>query len=247
MQMGMTQRDKKLLMYLGLVVVIVCFGYWGVRPLVKGIIETDEEIIMAESDKEINMMKSIELPIYRADNNTLEEDIVTARSNFYPMMSADQIDKMVTGKVLEYNLYAYDLSISIPEEEVESEPYIYSEAYNNKQDDMVEEFEGATNTVEEIDQIDEYATGGSDAQNVQLENYETATGIYVARIDMRVGGDAQTLQMLIDDLSTSTEKQLVRAYSWEDNSSIVVNDSGDYEYVSERCLNITLDIYMCEE
>ena len=69
----------------------------------------------------------------------------------------------------------------------------------------------------------------------------------VARISMRVGGTVEKLQQFIDDLSNSEEQQLVRAYDWEDNGNIIVNDSGDYEFINERLLNITLDIYMCEE
>lgn len=243
MQTEMTQRDKKLLMYLGLFVVIVCFGYWGVRPLIMGIIETDEAIEVAQSERDINELKIIELPMLTSDNEELEENIIQARQNFYPMMTADQIDKMLTGKVLDYNLYAYDLNISISDEELESEAYIYSESYKGAQQGPLETESEQHNSLEEVEQ---YADNVSINPDEDME-HNASTGIYIARINMRIGGDGEVLQKLIDDLSVSKEKQLVRAYSWEDNSNIVVNDKGEFEYETERYLNLTLDIYMCEE
>lgn len=243
MQMEMTQRDKKLLMYLGLFVVIVCFGYWGVRPLIKGITETDEAIIEAETEKEINELKILELPMLEMENEELEENIVKARQSFYPMMTADQIDKMMTGMALDYNLYAYDLSIAMPKEEARTESYKYAVKSDFEEDIIEEDVKSTT-----VEDIDEYASEGKkDKEVVEMQTYDASTGIYIATINMKVGGDGIRLQKLIDDLSTAKEKQLVREYSWEDKASVRVTDTGDYEYVSERYLNITLDIYMCEE
>ncbi len=243
MQMEMTQRDKKLLMYLGLFVVIVCFGYWGVRPLVKGIIETDEAIAEAETEHEINELKLIELPMYEADNQELEDNILIARQSFYPMMTAAEIDKMMTGMALGYDLYAYDLSISMPKEEVQSSPYQYA-AQEEVEEEYIAEEEVKSTTLEDVD---EYASGNADKEVSIDQTYNASTGIYVASINMKVGGDKIRLQKLIDDLSTSDDKQLVRNYSWENSASVRVTETGDYEYVSEVYLNITLDIYMCEE
>ena len=172
MQMEMTQRDKKLLMYLGLIVVIVCFGYWGVRPLVRDIIDTDEAIVIAESEKAINELKRIELPMYTEDNEELEQEIIDARAGFYPMMSADKLDKMMTGMVLDYNLYAYDLSIAISEDEVVSEAYMYSEKRSYEDSTIEEEFERTT-----LEEVDAYAS--MDSEEVYDEMIDDAsTGIY---------------------------------------------------------------------
>lgn len=243
MQMEMTQRDKKLLMYLGLIVVIVCFGYWGVRPLVKDIGETDEAIEVAVSEQQINELKQVELPLYIVENEELEQEIIDARAGFYPMMSADKLDKMMTGMVLDYNLYAYDLSIAISEDEVVSEAYKYSDDIS-RDDASTDEEESEKTTLEEVDA---YASNDSETEVYDDMISDASTGIYVARIRMKVGGTVERLQKLIDDLSNSKEQQLVREYSWEESGNVVVNDSGDYEFISERYLNITLDIYMCEE
>ena len=159
------------------------------------------------------------------------------------MMSADKLDKMMTGMVLDYNLYAYDLSIAISEDEVVSEAYKYSDDIS-REDASNDEEEAKKTTFEEVDA---YASNDGETEVYDDMISNASTGIYVARIRMKVGGTVERLQKLIDDLSNSKEQQLVREYSWEESGNVVVNDSGDYEFISERYLNITLDIYMCEE
>ena len=126
MQTTLTERDKKLLIFLSLFVIVVGIGYWGLRPIYKAINETNEAIVEAEDLKAQNEMKVMQLPIYEKDNEELEESIVTARQSFYPIMTADELDKMFTTMVLDYNLYSYFLRINIDDEELQSAPYQYS-------------------------------------------------------------------------------------------------------------------------
>ena len=89
-------------------------------------LEESGETLEAEDLKAQNEMKVMQLPIYEKDNAELEESIVTARQSFYPIMTSDELDKMFTTMVLDYNLYSYFLRISIDDEELQSEPYQYS-------------------------------------------------------------------------------------------------------------------------
>ena len=44
MKTELTQRDKKLLTFLGVFVIVVCIGYWGVLPQLKAASEYNDEI-----------------------------------------------------------------------------------------------------------------------------------------------------------------------------------------------------------
>ena len=44
MKLEMTQKDKNLLIMLSIFVIVVCIGYWGIYPVVKGIVNTNKEI-----------------------------------------------------------------------------------------------------------------------------------------------------------------------------------------------------------
>ena len=127
MQTELTQRDKKLLVFLGVFVIVVCIGYWGIKPMIQNIIKYNEEIEIQQEEKDLGDLKVSQLPMMVAENSYYEEEILKSRSTFYPMMTSDEIDKLFTGMILDYNLYAYEMDINIPNEECELNPYKYVE------------------------------------------------------------------------------------------------------------------------
>lgn len=52
MKLEMTQKDKNLLIMLSIFVIVVCIGYWGIYPVVKGIVNTNKEITTQKETKE---------------------------------------------------------------------------------------------------------------------------------------------------------------------------------------------------
>ena len=48
MKVELTQRDKKLLTFLGVFVIIVCIGYWGILPQIKAANDYEDEIAEEE-------------------------------------------------------------------------------------------------------------------------------------------------------------------------------------------------------
>lgn len=244
MKMEMTERDKKLLLFLALFLIVVGIGYWGVRPLVKNIIQYNDDIEDEIALRDVNDVKIMELPMIEAENDELEKGIVKARTDFYPIMTSNEIDKMFTEMALNYGLYAYDLSISMPTEEAVLEPYQYSlKALTYSVED--EEFQTSSD-------IDDMEDGDSeeDSEFEDLEDAQPGTGIYMSEVNMRVGGDEAVLQKFIDDLSKSKKKHLVKNYRWEENTSsnIVYNDA-EYELnvTYEKYIYITIDLFMCQE
>lgn len=224
MKMGMTQRDKKLLVFLTLFVIIVGIGYWGVYPMVKDILSYNTEIEEAKALKALNEQKIAELPVLEKEGERLTQVILDAKKDYYPLMTSDEIDKLFTGMALDYNLYAYQMDIKIDENEARVEPYVYS--------------------VKKVMQENEEET---------MENeFLPSTGIYTAQITMRLGSDdEEILQQYIDDLSASKQKQLIQNYSFNESHSnkveMLENGRYDVEVVYEKVLNITMDIYMCQE
>lgn len=230
MKMELTQKDKKLLIFLAVFVIVVGLGYWGVRPLVQSIIKTEDAMADALEIKELNDSKADGLSEIQMENERLENELVSKRSEFYPIMTADEIDKAFTNKVLNYNLYAYKLDIQMPEGETSLDKYQYAavtdETYEEEEDDFT------------------YVEG---AVTYEEEEEELATGIYMAEITMRLGGDESNLQRLIDDLSSAKEMHQVVSYRWDTSNNIDFNEDGTYELVMDKYLEIVIDIYMCAE
>jgi len=237
MQTELTQRDKKLLLFLGIFVIVVCIGYWGIRPAIKNIIQYNEDIEIEQNRKDLDDIKVAQLPMMEAENKYYEEEILNSRADFYPMMTSDEIDKMFTGMVLGYNLGAYDMIIDMPTEECELSAYKYS-----TQADVTEE--------QELDEVyDETALPDEETEEIIIDE-KPETGIYMAKVKLRVGGEKAALQKFVDDLSNSDKKHLVSDYQWDvvGNRQVVFN-SGEYDVdiTYSNYMYITIELFMCKE
>ena len=75
MQVAMTERDKRLIVMLAIVVIVVSNGYWGVRPALQAMFKANEEIIEQEEIKELNDMKIAQIPILQDRTEEYEKEV----------------------------------------------------------------------------------------------------------------------------------------------------------------------------
>jgi len=252
MKMELTQRDKGLIIFLGVIVTIFIFGYFFIYPISQTIKETEAEIETQEDLKEVNDYKLMNLVFVQDDNKMLEEKMAVVRKNFYPIMESDQVDKYFTEMALDYNLYVYSLKIRQAEDEVDSEAYQYSVKY---EEDKLheEEAQSESGSKDEDEASDEGDAADADSEFNPEAMFEgefeddPATGIYVCSVDMRLGGDVYDMQRLIDDLSKDKKNHLINKYSWSQGSNMVRKEDGSVEMDSHDFLDITVDMYQCKE
>lgn len=258
MKFEMTERDKRLLIFLAIFVIVVCIGYWGILPVIKDMNQLKYDTLEEQQIKQTNDMKVAQLPILEKENEEYEKDIISAKSDFYGMMDADEIDRLFTTMALDYNLYAYAMDITMPkmDEQADLEAYQFSEKY------QLDQMAGEEMFMEEGGSAAEVAASGNEKTESMIHDVDVAAGneiddaeyfedemvgIYMAEIRMRLGGDEALLQKLIDDLSDSEKKLRLVAYAWEDDTNIDITDAGLYHISYDKLLNITVEIYMCEE
>ncbi len=245
MKMEMTKRDKQLLLFLGVFVILVGFGYWGIRPQVRSIKELNLDIEAARDLRTINDMKLAMLPLEKADNEALEKQVLTVRENFYPIMKSDELDKHFTEMALGYGLSVYSMDISREDEEVESKPYQYSAKFEAEELHAEEGFVEEEGTTTDVESVDNYAeTGFTDFYE---DDVKAATGIYLATVSMRLEGDRADLQRLINDLSKEKKNHLLRSYTWSEGSRMILSEAGSFEALQQVFLDITIDVYQAEE
>lgn len=255
MQTKMTERDKKLLFALVIIVIVFVIGYLGIYPLVKSVREINKEIEEQEALQSENEIKLTNLTIIQVDNEKMEEDIIEKRKDFYPVMAASDIDKLLTGKALSYNLYSYDLDIDVNDTVVSLVPYQYSD--RGEDDDTDASEDDQEDAVDAVDYLDNtYSSGSSsggstDTGDASSDSDGTTTdmsavGIYVAYVNMRLGGNRADLEKFLDDMVASGEKVRVVSYSWTDGRQLDYNNDGTYNLVTEKVLDISLELYMSD-
>ncbi|MGN0248829.1 MAG: hypothetical protein ACI4C0_05995 [Lachnospiraceae bacterium] len=237
MQMQMTEKDKKLIVFLAIFVILVAGGYWGVYPVVSNIFSVQDQIEEEQVLMDENMLKVAQASLYSADNERIEADMIKLKKSFFPVMSSAQVDKYMTGLILDYQLYAYDLSINMPEDEAENEPYQFSqkaltteteEDLNTQEDTVADEEDDATNEIPVFDE-------------------DVSTGIFEVGVTIRVGGDKANIQRMIDDLSLSEQKLHLLSYYWDEENSISFSEDGTYEVSTDCIVTMSMNLYMCEE
>ncbi|MBR1816885.1 MAG: hypothetical protein IJ763_09320 [Lachnospiraceae bacterium] len=245
MKVEMTERDKKLLVFLSIFVIVVCIGYWGIYPIVKDIGEINTKIQEEEDLRDMNELKVSQLPLIEGETAEKEEKIAEVKTTYYEMMDSSEVDKYFTNMVLDFGLYSYDLSINMPTDTTSLEPYQYSKkALGMTDEDYADEDTSAEDLLNVDDEYDEDLFE-------DMDNLST-TGIYTVGVTMKLGGTEKDLIDFIDYLSGIDKKLRVVNYSWSEERSIRYgsdseDELGDFEIVTNKTISISLEIYMCEE
>ena len=239
MKVELTQRDKKLLTFLGVFVIVVLVGYYGILPQIKAANEYKDEIEEEELLQEVYQKKIMQLPVVEKNNSDLEGLIEGAKDNYYPMMDSDTIDNLITNKVIdEYKLMAYDLSIA-EKQLAKLDPYIYSnKALTGESNAKRRALMAAAPIVGEdgIELFGEVAQADSET-----------VGIYMVAVSMRLGGDKKNITRLLDDLAYSSKKLRLVSYSLDTEEIGIPHEDGTVETFSTDMLNLSVELYMCEE
>ena len=239
MKIELTERDKKLLTFMGVFVIVVLIGYYLIIPQLKKATEYNDEIAEQELLQDVYSQKVANLPLVEMNNQELENLIEGAKDNYYPIMESEEIDKLVTNTVIEkYGLKAYDLSIG------EKTPaslgaYIYSEKTLTGKSDARER---ALNAAAPIISDDGMMLFGEVS-----ESDTGSTGIYMVSVQMRLAGDMESITRLLDDLALSEKKLRLVNYSVSSENIVIPHDDGTEEIISNESLSISVELYMCQD
>lgn len=123
-----TDRDKKLLLFLAIFVIVVVFGFFIIRPLAETDAALKEELAVQEELQIRTQQKLMLLPSMQANVEKTEEELAAVAEDFYPVMKSQEIDKLLTGIVLSWGLESRQLVIQMPEGEMILDPFYASQA-----------------------------------------------------------------------------------------------------------------------
>ncbi len=245
-EMQLTQKDKKLLVMLSVIVILALFGFLAIRPLAEKNMELstkleDEQNLQMENEQKISM-----LPTMHTTYDDLEKSIAAERAVYYPIMQSNDIDKLLTDKSISYGLNVQSLNIVMPKDVVSLETYTAGGK-------IVVQESTATGTAAEksearaadaASQLDE----GTTTETV-AETPAVTTGIYAVNVSMSLTGSRSSLQALLDDIYDNYSAIRVTSFSWgETTNNRIVTTNGTSEVASDttQSLNLTMDVYMCE-
>ena len=275
MKNSLTNRDKRLLLFMFLFVVIVGIGYWGIYPQIKAFVKLESKIDNEEVKKNINEQKVANLVFVESQKEEYEENIAKNKNKFFDMMSEADIDLLLTGKAIKHKLESFNLNIDIAESPSDRKAYRYSELYLQQLE--WESYNAVTDsqTSSVEDDIAELSNGtkkkdkkkaDEEEEEVVLDETVDIFGnidrvgvnqdIYAARVTMTLGGDRKDLEAFLQEIMDSEEEILITSFAWskyrfQKEKDYATNpdnlDGSDNEIIEMDALTITMELYMCDK
>lgn len=127
----MTERDKKLLTGLAVFGVIALFAMFAILPLHHANVYMRRQIQQLEQKKTEMDQKLLMLPAARIEHDDLIKQIKDQQQNFYPLMSSQGVDRILTGIAGELNLEIRKLNIKMPQDSLTLPAYGMGEKEEN--------------------------------------------------------------------------------------------------------------------
>lgn len=227
MKIQMTQRDRKLLVFLGVMVAVVVIGYWGIRPLMKDTAQIKEQIEEQKAIKEENELKMSEYALLKRENEKFEKEIDEMLLMLEPMKSSAQIDKELTDRILKKKLRIQEMIIKMPKEDMVSTPYRYAK----KQSSNTQQSQPVSTAIS----LEDYLNGDV-TDTVSISSSQTKTGVYCAKVSMVIKGERTGLEELLEEFYSYSPCILqVKSYAFGQHA--------DYEETTEDSLSVQLELY----
>ncbi len=245
LEMKFTDRDRKLITFLVLFLLIVGVGYFVLLPLytsVEQLKAKKEELEQQVMQTEMNLAR---LPKLIAENEQLEDSLKIELSDFYPYMESQKLDEMITGLTLDQGLGAKNLSIAISDTPYVITPYFLSDAAIEAAEAVSEEAQ--------MSEAEEAVYSESTAEAAEGEAVEEGTAtdgaeqiLYVAKLSVDVTGEHKRLQDYIDLLSSDTAYPAIQidSYSWSRDSMAGEDAYGALIFNTSEQLHLELSVYM---
>lgn len=273
MKNSISSRDKKLLLFMFLFVVIVGIGYWGVYPQIKAFINLESEIDEEEVKQSINEKKVANLVLVESLCEEYEESMANNKEKFFDRMSEADIDLLLTGKAIKHKLESFNLNIMIPENPSDRKAYRFSQLYNEQLEwealeseaerefageDEEDDIMGLTSKSDKDDEESEDDVYLDDTVDIfgDMDSIGINRDIYAASVTMVLGGEKSDLEDFLEEIMNSDKEILITSFAWskyrvqKTKDNVIITDElmpSDIEITEMDALTITMEIYMCDK
>lgn len=236
--MKLTERDKRLLLMLAYFVLIVGFGAFVFRPLIRYYMDMGDRLVLLEAQKE-----EMDACLARGQGlekrrNELADLFLVSTKEFYPMLGSEEVDKEITGIVVSCGMQAISLNIDMPKEGADLQWYLYAE---RGAEPSVESMQMGTAdglaAPESGDSGTEETGPGAEESGEDPQGY-----IYAPVVAITASGSSAQADELIDRLTRDYPAIRIRSYSRRMQRDEWTEGGAEYELLS-----LELELYMCDK
>ena len=197
MELTITQRDKKLLVFLAVFLIVTGFLRFGIIPAWQKGGQLKEQIAEADSSS-ASVESAISLySSHQVQYDTLSRNWEEVSKDFYHIMSSQEIDRMLNGILQENQAEAVSLNI-----EIENEKALLLKAYLNKEQET-----------------DKTAAAQSSASGTDSrENSSSDKMVCGAKINFCIQGTQEQLRDVLDSIFQECPGIHVNSYAFSSTS-----------------------------
>lgn len=202
MTLKLTERDKKLLVFLAVFVLLVGGGLGLIYPLLTKGQDLQDQLVNAQMEQMEKKQKVDSLSAIKEGKKAVETEVAKIQQEFYEITPSMKIDKMFTNMALSHGAQVKDLDISMP-----------ASGENAALPDY--------GTV-----LEQRASESEDAQAAPENTEDTGfPGVYTANAEITLIGSRASLQAMLDECAALEPKGQIVEFLWQDNRE---KESGAY-------------------
>lgn len=227
--MKLTEKDKKLLYVLCVLVIAAVFGFFVIKPQLEKREELSDMLAEAESRK-----SSMDVMVATAPaSETIIEQSTEAYNelveDFYPLMNSNQMEAVITEMVLSSNLTAMELDVSSQPEQADVAAYFAS----TKAQQAI--LDGETG------QTDGSGSSGDTASGAESQNTTTAFNtVYRFKVSATASGAEADMKGLVDKICADCPAIRITGFKLDTRTGI----SAGNEVRSVTSLVLDMEVYM---
>lgn len=227
--MKLTKRDKTLLSFLAVLIILAVFGLLIIMPQWKKMGTIQKNLEAAEQKVDEMQMEIAQIPANTTILETEERRWAECVELMYPMTESYELERMITAIALESGLTAKDFLISTKPRESRLYPYYISELAVAREMADLSAAQEAASVAEPKD------TSESEDEGQRI--------IFSSKIQVSVLGKRENMEQMIDRIYQ--EYPSIRVTDYEIKSEKVLTESKEVTDLSE--LTLGLEIYMCNK
>lgn len=238
--MELRPKDVRLLKGLSCVLIIFFLGYFVIFP---GIEKHQDLAINKEGAQQTKqeMQDTIDnAPLYEKIVEKQKSELEKASEGYYHPMVNSEVDELVTGLVLQHNLFPVYLNITDP---VSGIPAAYqsvsqtgAEASANTENST--DTDASSQNAEDASADSSGATSASGTLSAVYQKY-----VSTVTVNVTLQGAEENIRALLDDIANNYPGIQVRSFEMQENTYVDSN----LQTVGEMNCSCVLAVYTCED
>ena len=219
--MEITSRDKKILSVLSVVLILVVFGNFVIRPLLAQRSELAEEFKEKQQTKETMERAIASIPQKEARLKASRADFEKETKDIYPMMESHKVERMITKLILNCGLSSRDFEISARPSVSVLTPYIESSLAKS------------LGVKSSGDSTAEDSSKTAISQNV----------LYSYPVSVNILGTKANAKKLIDKIYADYPSIRIVSYGMSSETALTTSN----KVIDASTLSLVLEVYMCRK